>query len=212
MTRRSVSVPTNDTTADAARLRPFTLPNVVTVARLALVPLFCWLALGLDELYSAAWVLAVLGATDWVDGYLARRLGQVSLVGKVLDPVADRVAIGTAIITVLILGLEPTWFVVVVLAREALVTVGTMGLAMSTLPRLDVRWAGKAGTFGLYLTFPMMITANSDIDQTARDIFGGLAWFTGAGGLVLGWYAVVQYVLDVRNVQRHTHEPEGESA
>ena len=70
-----------------------TVPNLVTVIRLACVPLFCWLLFERNDRTAAAWLLAVLGATDWVDGYLARRLHQVSELGKVLDPTADRIVV-----------------------------------------------------------------------------------------------------------------------
>src|SRR4029450_629077 len=79
-----------ETVPAGARDRVLTLPNLVTVVRLSCLPVFLWLLFGLEDRAAAAWLLAALGATDWVDGYLARHLHQESELGKVLDPVADR--------------------------------------------------------------------------------------------------------------------------
>src|SRR5918911_3995379 len=100
----------------------FTIPNLLTVVRLACVPVFCWLLFGRDDRTAAAWLLAVLGCTDWVDGYLARHLGQVSELGKVLDPTADRILLGTVVVSLLIDGSVPTIVGWGVLVREVLIS------------------------------------------------------------------------------------------
>src|SRR5580704_7152244 len=84
--------------------RILTVPNLITAVRLACVPLFLWLLFGAGRQTDAAILLAVLGATDWVDGYVARRWHQVSTLGKVLDPTADRILVGTAVIAVIVHG------------------------------------------------------------------------------------------------------------
>ena len=110
-----------------------TLPNVITLVRLACLPLFLWLLFVAEDRAAAAWLLAALGVTDWVDGYLARHLHQVSEVGKVLDPVADRLLFLVGAGGILIDGSVPTWFAVVVLVRE-LVGVATLILAALCAP------------------------------------------------------------------------------
>jgi len=169
-----------------------TLPNVITLVRLACLPLFLWLLFGAEDRAAAAWLLAALGATDWVDGYLARHMHQVSDVGKVLDPVADRLLFFVAAGGILIDGSVPIWFAVVVLVREALVGGATLILAALGAKRIDVTWYGKAGTFFLMISFPLFLASHSDISWA--DAAGVLAWLTGIPGLVLSLYAAVLYV------------------
>ncbi len=169
-----------------------TLPNVITLVRLACLPLFLWLLFGAEDRAAAAWLLAALGATDWVDGYLARHMHQVSDVGKVLDPVADRLLFFVGAGGILIDGSVPTWFAVVVLVREALVGGATLILAALGAKRIDVTWYGKAGTFFLMIAFPLFLASHSDISWA--DAAGVLAWLTGIPGLVLSLYAAVLYV------------------
>jgi cardiolipin synthase len=169
-----------------------TLPNVITLVRLACLPLFLWLLFGAEDRAAAAWLLAALGATDWVDGYLARHMHQVSDVGKVLDPVADRLLFFVGAGGILIDGSVPTWFAVVVLVRETLVGGATLILAAMGAKRIDVTWYGKAGTFFLMMAFPLFLASHSDVAWA--DAAGVLAWLTGIPGLVLSLYAAVLYV------------------
>jgi cardiolipin synthase (CMP-forming) len=169
-----------------------TLPNLVTVARLCCLPLFLWLLFGLEDRAAAAWLLAGLGITDWVDGFLARRLGQVSELGKVLDPIADRLLFFVGAGGILVDGSVPTWFAVTVLVRETLVGGATLVLAALGARRIDVTWFGKAGTFGLMIAFPLFLASHSDLWWA--DTAGILAWVAGIPGLALSLYAAVLYV------------------
>src|SRR5450756_1001864 len=90
--------------------RIVTVPNLITLVRLVCTPLFVWLLFGAHRQTAAAILLAALGNTDWIDGFVARRYHQVSTVGKVLDPLADRVLVATAVITLIIHGAVPLWF------------------------------------------------------------------------------------------------------
>jgi len=175
-----------------ARAGVVTLPNLVTVARLCCLPLFLWLLFGRDDRAAAAWLLAGLGISDWVDGFLARRLGQVSELGKVLDPVADRLLFFVGAGGILIDGSVPTWFAVTVLVRETLVGGATVVLAALGARRIDVTWFGKAGTFGLMIAFPLFLAHHSDLWWA--DTAGILAWVAGIPGLALSLYAAVLYV------------------
>jgi cardiolipin synthase len=179
-----------DTGASGTRI--VTLPNLITLARLSCLPLFLWLLFGLEHRAAAAWLLAVLGITDWVDGYLARRMDQVSNVGKVLDPVADRLLFIVGAGGIVVDGSVPVWFAAIVLVREILVGGATLVLAALGARRIDVTWFGKAGTFLLMMAFPLFLASHSTLGwaDTARV----LAWLTGIPGLVLSLYAAALYV------------------
>jgi cardiolipin synthase len=169
-----------------------TLPNVITLVRLSCLPLFLWLLFAQDNRAAAAWLLAALGATDWVDGYLARHMHQVSEVGKVLDPVADRLLFLVGAGGILVDGSVPAWFAIVVLVRETLVGGATLVLGALGARRIDVTWFGKAGTFMLMVAFPLFLASHSTLGWA--DLAGVLAWATGIPGLALSLYAAVLYV------------------
>lgn len=137
--------------------RVATLPNAITLSRLIVLGAFLVVLFGPGDRVLATILLAVAGSTDFLDGYLARRLGQVSTLGKVIDPVADRVVLGGAVIAIIVYGAVPLWLGVLVLAREALVSIGTMVLAALGARRIDVVWFGKAGTFAMMTALPLFL-------------------------------------------------------
>jgi cardiolipin synthase len=172
--------------------RILTVPNAITALRLACVPVFVWLLFGAHRQVAAAIVLAVLGATDWVDGFVARRWHQVSTVGKVLDPTADRILVGTAVISVIVAGAVPVWFGVLTLVREVLVSGAVLLLAGLGAERIDVLWVGKAGTFGLMFAYPTFLLAHGHAGwQHPIEI---IAWVTAVPALVLAWIAAAAYI------------------
>jgi cardiolipin synthase len=172
--------------------RIVTVPNLITLVRLASIPVFIWLLFGAHRQTAAAILLACLGATDWIDGFVARRFHQVTTLGKVLDPVADRVLVATAVITIIIHGAVPLWFGVVTLAREVLVSLAVLLLASLGAKRIDVLWVGKAGTFALMFSYPAFLLGHGTAGWQGpiRDI----AWVTGLIGLGLAWIAAASYV------------------
>ena len=172
--------------------RVLTAPNVITAVRLAFLPVFVWLLLGVERRGPAGVVLAILGCTDWVDGYVARRFGQVSTIGKVLDPVADRVVLIVGMGAILIDGSAPLWLGIAALVREALISAGTLTVAALGGSRVDVQWVGKAGTFALYVSFPLFL--GSKAGWGAEDAWRIPAWTVGLVGLALSWYALAAYV------------------
>ncbi|HEU5085146.1 MAG TPA: CDP-alcohol phosphatidyltransferase family protein [Acidimicrobiales bacterium] len=186
--------PEDEIVLDRAALedRILTLPNLITVVRLCTLPVFVYLLFGADDRWAAGWVLFAIGSTDWLDGYLARRLGQVSTVGKVLDPVADRLLFFVGVGSIIIDGSVPLWFAVAVLVREVAVAVGTLSLAAMGATRIDVTWFGKAATFLLMGAFPAFLVGASD--HGTADGFRALAWAVGVPGLVLAYWSALLYV------------------
>lgn len=180
--------------------RLLTVPNLLSVGRLLCVPVFLYLLFGRDNRVAAAWLLAALGATDWVDGYVARHFNQVSALGKILDPTADRILLGVGVVALLIDGSVPVWVGVLAIAREAVVAVAAVVLAAMGARRIDVTWVGKAGTFGLMFAFPMFLASHSTI--SIRDEFGVAAWLCAIPGLVLSYYAAATYVPLARRALR----------
>jgi cardiolipin synthase (CMP-forming) len=173
-----------------------TAPNVITSVRLLCIPLFLWLLFGLGEQTAAAVLLAVLGATDWVDGYVARRFHQVSTLGKILDPTADRILMGTAVIAVIVHGAVPLWFGLATLAREVLVSFIVLLLAALGAARIDVLWVGKAGTFALMASYPGFLLSYGTAPWQGP--IRVAAWVLGLLGLALAWYAAASYVAPAR--------------
>jgi len=183
----------------------WTWPNLVTVVRLALLPLFFWLLFDTNHRAVAAWLLATLGATDWIDGFLARRLHQVSNVGKIIDPVADRVLVICGLLAVAAAAGVPWWFALTTLTREVIVSVLTVALAALGAARIDVLWWGKVSTFALMTTFPLfLLTTNphhaalQPWQHDARDA----CWVIGVLGLTLSWIVLAGYVRPALNALR----------
>jgi len=174
---------------DEARLdRILTVPNALSLGRLACVPLFLWLLFGRENRTAAAWLLGGLGATDWVDGYIARHFNQVSNLGKILDPVADRVLLIVGMVAILIDGSVPPIIFWLAIAREVLVAGMTLALGALGARRIDVSWAGKAGTFLTMVAFPLFLWGHNHGPATA------LAWPFAIAGLIMAWYAAATYV------------------
>ena len=179
----------------AERSRVFTIPNVISAARLLCVPVFLWMLWKPDPARrGAAALLAVLGATDWVDGWIARHFDQGSELGKILDPTADRVLLVAAAVALLHEGLATAVDVVlwIVLVREVVIAGATLGLAFAGARRIDVVWAGKAGTLALMFALPMFLIA--DAARSVHDLFDVAGWGFAIGGIALGYVAAAKYV------------------
>jgi len=174
-----------------------TWPNAITLARLALLPVFIWLLFRTDHRAVAAWLLGALGATDWIDGFVARRLRQVSNVGKILDPTADRVLVIAGLLAVAAANGVPWWFALATLARELIVSVLTLVLAALGAARINVLWWGKVSTFALMTTFPLFLLTTNPHHAALRpwqhDARVG-CWVIGLLGLGLSWLVLFGYV------------------
>jgi len=173
--------------------RVLTIPNLLSVVRLLCAPLFLWLLFDRHDRLGAALLLGGLGLTDWVDGYVARHFHQVSTVGKVLDPTADRVLLAVGVIAIVVDGSVPLPIAIITLVREAVVAVAVVVLAAMGARRIDVQWAGKAGTFGLMVAFPLFLMSH-DRQFSLRHVAGVLAWLSVIPALIFAWYAAITYV------------------
>lgn len=176
--------------------RILTIPNVLSLLRLAGVPLFVWLVLGADQPVAAFFLLAVAGASDWFDGWLARRLHQMSRLGAILDPLVDRLYIVAILIVLAITGAIPWWLVIVIGLRDVLLVTLMPTLRRAGLLALPVTWVGKAGTWMLMWGFPFLLLGSLDgaLGLAAR----ALGWSFALWGVLLYWWAGIDYVRQAR--------------
>lgn len=175
--------------------RILTIPNVLSIGRLLCVPVFLWLLFGRHDRYQAGLLLAALGITDCVDGYVARHFRQESNLGKILDPTADRVLLGVGVVAILIDGSVPLWIGGLAVLREALVGFAVVILgALGARQIIDVKLVGKAGTLLLMVALPLFLAANPDGGAPWDDLARPLAYLFALPGLALSWWAAASYV------------------
>ena len=172
-----------------------TVPNLVSFVRLLGIPYFWYVLLGEDRLGLAALLIFVIASTDWIDGWLARKLDQVSEVGRMLDPLADRLMIGSAIIGGLIVGALPVFLGVALIVREVVVGGAAIYLALVHRATIDVRTLGKTATFLLYGSIPSFYLLAADILPW---LFGPPAWIAGVSGVILYFRVAGDYLVDTR--------------
>ena len=193
-------------TEAVAANRVLTIPNLVSFVRLLAVGLFWWVLLVQDDIALAAWLVFTIGWTDWIDGYLARRLDQVSELGKVLDPVADRLMIASAVIGGLIVGVVPVVVGVLLIVRELLVGLLALYLAARGGGTIEVRYYGKLATFLLYGAIPgFYLAAAGFLDWLLLPA----AWVGAVIGLALYWYVALLYLGDTRRRLAGLKSPTG---
>lgn len=169
----------------------FNIPNSLSFLRLAMVPLFLYLLLA-DQTVAALLILMAAGASDWLDGYIARKYNQITSLGKVLDPAADRLYIFATLIGLTVNGNIPLWFAAVIIARDLLLLLGYPVLASLGYGPLPVHMVGKAGTFALLYALPLQLLA--DIWPQAQVAILPLAWAFAWWGIGLYWLAGFIYL------------------
>jgi cardiolipin synthase len=187
----------NPTARGPSSSRVLTVPNGISAARIALIPVFVALIIDHDTTTAGLVLFAVVVATDWVDGTIARRTGQVSDVGKILDPVADRLAIAAGLIALVLRGIFPLWAAAAILVRDLTVLlVGAIALLRSDV-RVEVRWIGKLATFSLMAAIPMVSWGNLALPLAAAATVCG--WAAYAVGIVEYYIAAWAYLGDIRH-------------
>ena len=188
---------TTSGTAAAPGDRVLTLPNALSALRLALVPVFFWLVLTHRDGWALA-VLMVAGWSDYFDGVLARRWNQVSRLGQLLDPAADRLYILATLIGLAWRGVVPWWLLALVVGRDVLLAFTIPVLARYGYGPLPVHFLGKAATFNLLYAFPLLLLAQigGPVAEVALVFGWAFAWW----GTALYWWAGWLYVRQVRDV------------
>ena len=171
----------------------FTIPNLISILRLAAVPVFVWLLIGENRPLAAAALLGILGATDWVDGWIARRFNQVSELGKVLDPTADRIMFLVAVFTMIIDESVAVWFGILTLVREGVVAIAALILGALGARALKVTWVGKTSSFGLMFAFPLFLLSTA-VDGGQSTTYEVIAYVIGVPSLALHYIAAFGYI------------------
>jgi cardiolipin synthase len=177
-----------------------TVPNGITALRLLGIPLFLYLLLGPEHDLAALVVLVVGGSTDWFDGWVARRLGQVSRVGELLDPTVDRLYILATLLAFTLREIVPWPFTAALLARELVLLGALVLLRRAGYGPLPVHYLGKTATFILLAAFPTMLLAVAV--PAAEGWAGPVGWALGWWGLVLYWVAAVLYLAQAAQLLR----------
>ncbi len=170
--------------------RVWTVANGITAVRLLGLPLFVWLMLGPRAYGMALLVLALVAATDWIDGYVARRFDQVTKLGRILDPLIDRILLATAGFTLLAVGFVSPIVVALVVTRDAVLLGGSL-IRFGGIPPIPVSRAGKFATACLLVGLPGFLPANMDFAYS--EIFAVTAWVLTLTGIVAYYVAGVQY-------------------
>ena len=181
--------------------RILTIPNLLSFARLAGVPVFLWLVLGVRTQAGDWWAVGLLmaaGLSDWLDGKIARAMNQQSRLGEVLDPAADRLYIVSTIIALAIRAIIGWWLVAILAARELVLGVVLLVLRRHGYGPLHVSFVGKAATLNLLYAFPLLFLGSHETSYAgaARE----LGWAFALWGTALYWWAAALYVEQARRL------------
>jgi cardiolipin synthase len=182
--------------------RVLTVPNLISLVRILLIPVFVVLIVDEDTTTQGLILFACVVATDWVDGLVARRTGQVSEVGKVLDPVADRLAIAAGLIALVVRGVFPLWAALLILVRDVAILIGGALVMARRRVRVDVRFVGKLATFSLMVAIPAV--AWSELGLPLAPAAAVLGWSAFAIGIVEYYVAAWVYARDIRRATTRT--------
>ncbi|MDA8552012.1 MAG: CDP-alcohol phosphatidyltransferase family protein [Aquiluna sp.] len=173
------------------------VPNMLSILRLLLVPVFLWLLIA-DQFLIAFLVLMFASFTDWLDGFIARKFNQITSLGKVLDPSADRLFILATLIGLTVNEIIPAWLAIVIVARDVLLLIGYPISASHGYGPLPVHFLGKAATFALLYALPLLLLA--DVWPSAEAVILPLAWGFAYWGIGLYWVAGFVYLAQLRQL------------
>ena len=148
--------------SEEASDRLLTIPNLLSVLRLLLIPVFIWVALGPEDDILAFWLLAFSAITDWLDGIIARRFNMVSRIGQLLDPIADRLFVVSTVIVLAVREIVPWWLVIVLLARDVVMFLVQLYVHRRGFEPLPVHYVGKAATACLLYGMPLLFLTTGD--------------------------------------------------
>lgn len=177
--------------------RVWTVPNILSFARLIGVPIFLWLLLAKLDWWALG-LLVLAGLSDWLDGKLARALGQTSRLGTLLDPAADRLYIFATIIGLVVRGIVPWWLMALLVVRELFVGVVLLVVKRYGYVGLPVHFVGKSATAALLYAFPLLLLG--DHSGTYADVAKVIGWAFAIWGTALYWWAAILYVVQARQL------------
>jgi len=186
--------------------RVLTVPNALSLLRLLGVPLFLWLVLNEHDAAAVA-LLMVSGVTDWLDGKIARKWGQMSRVGQLLDPAADRLYILATLIGLTIRDVVPLWLTLALVGRDVFLALFLPVLRRHGYGPLPVSFLGKAATFNLLSGFPLLLLGEGD--SLVSQIAHAFGWSFAIWGAALYWWAGLLYVVQVRRLVTAAHAQPG---
>lgn len=181
-----MSHPPNEVSSDV-----LTIPNVLSMARLALIPVFFWVALGLEADGWAFAILAISSVTDWLDGVIARRFNMISRFGQLLDPVADRLFVVSTILVLAVREIVPWWLVALLVLRDVVMGLIQLVVNRRGVPPLPVHYVGKAATLCLMYGMPILFLTTGD--DALSDVATPLAWAFIIWGSGIYWWSVILY-------------------
>jgi len=177
--------------------RVVTVPNALSLLRLLGVPVFLWLVLNEHDPAAVA-LLMVSGVTDWLDGKIARRWGQMSRLGQLLDPAADRLYILATLVGLTIRDVVPLWLTLALVGRDVLLAGFLPVLRRAGYGPLPVSFLGKAATFNLLCGFPLLLLGEGD--SLVSEIAHAFGWAFAIWGTALYWWAGVLYAVHVQRL------------
>jgi cardiolipin synthase len=180
-----------------------TVPNLLSMLRLALVPVFLMLLVN-ERFVLAICTLALASLTDYLDGYLARRWNQITRLGQLLDPAADRLYIFSTLVGLAWVGMVPWWIVIVIFSRDAMLAIAYVVLANFGYGPLPVHYLGKTATFALLYSFPLLLMAKIWVE--ASPVLMPFAWAFALWGVGLYWWAGIVYMRQVRQVVKNSRQ------
>ncbi len=182
--------------------RVLTVPNVLSALRLTGVPVFLYWVLVTHQDGRAILLLMAAGASDYADGKIARRYGQSSRLGQLLDPLADRLYILATLAALVARDGLPLAFAVALIGRDVVLAATFPALRRRGYGPLPVNFLGKAATFNLLYAFPMLLAALPERDDLLSTVFRPLGWAFVTWGTVLYWMAGLAYLVQVSRLTR----------
>ncbi len=176
--------------------RVLTVPNALSFLRIAMIPVFVWLIVDEDTTRAGLILFGAVLSTDWIDGAIARATGQVSELGKVLDPISDRLAIGAGLIALVVRGAFPLWAALLILVRDVVILVAGLALMSARHARIEVRYVGKVATFSLVVAIGCI--AWGTLGYAFAPAFLACGWVFYAVGIAESYVAAFLYAGDLR--------------
>jgi cardiolipin synthase (CMP-forming) len=178
-----------------------TVPNLITLVRLACLPVFLWVLFSQDSRLGAGLIIGALGATDWIDGYVARRFNQTSPFGAIFDPIVDRLLFIVGLSALGIDGAVAGWVAVLILFREVGIGLVMVVATLFGMERFPVTYLGKWATFILMFAVPALTLGSADM--AVSGLFNVIGWALVVPGLILSYLTGYRYLPQVREHLRN---------